>query len=75
MHPCAPPNANAAGCHAAPLVSLTQQSLHDPLLVLNVESEVPGGAVSTAARVVAFLRSEPLAGLPLQLGELADLKA
>jgi len=31
--------------------ALLRASLHDPLLVLNIESEVPGGARATAAQV------------------------
>ncbi|KXZ43378.1 hypothetical protein GPECTOR_92g601 [Gonium pectorale] len=52
---------------------LLRQSLHDPLLVLNVESEVAGGAEASAARVAAFLRGGPLAQLPLDLGGLKAL--
>ncbi|PNH03707.1 hypothetical protein TSOC_010229 [Tetrabaena socialis] len=52
---------------------LLRQSLHDPLLVLNVESELPGGAEASARRVAAFLRSAPMAALPLDMGALAAL--
>ncbi|KAG2495321.1 hypothetical protein HYH03_006591 [Edaphochlamys debaryana] len=53
--------------------ALLRQSLHDPLLVLNVESELPGGAEATAARVAAFLRSPAIVALPLDLKALAQL--
>ncbi len=54
-------------------MSVRVQSLHDPLLVLNVESEVAGGAAASAARVAKFLRSGPVAELPLDLGLLMAL--
>lgn len=34
--------------------ALLRASLHDPLLVLNIESEVPGGAGATAAQARRF---------------------
>ena len=64
--------------HDTPAVCVTAraarpQSLHDPLLVLNIESEVVGGASASAARVAKFLRSGPTAELPLDLGVLMAL--
>jgi phosphomannomutase len=35
--------------------ALLRASLHDPLLVINIESEVEGGARTTAAQVSALL--------------------
>ncbi|KAG2439969.1 hypothetical protein HXX76_004088 [Chlamydomonas incerta] len=55
---------------------LLRQSLHDPLLVLNVESELPGGAEAAAARVAVWLKAGGAgAELPLDLGALAALAA
>jgi len=34
---------------------LLRQSLHDPLLVLNIESDVAGGAAQIKERVLGFL--------------------
>lgn len=50
---------------------LLRQSLHDPLLVLNVESELEGGAASLAHVVFCFLQADCLPeGLPLDLTAL-----
>ncbi|KAG2454732.1 hypothetical protein HYH02_000569 [Chlamydomonas schloesseri] len=55
---------------------LLRQSLHDPLLVLNCESELPGGAEAAAGRVAAWLRAGGAgAELPLDLGALGQLGA
>ena len=51
---------------------LLRQSLHDPLLVLNTESEVPGGSKVVARKVLAFLESR-CAGMPLDLSKLQAL--
>lgn len=48
---------------------LLRQSLHDPLLVLNVESEVSGGAAVLASQVVAWLHAN-CGDLPLDLSAL-----
>lgn len=48
---------------------LLRQSLHDPLLVLNVESEVEGGANKLAQQVLCFLEADAQ-GLPLDLTAL-----
>lgn len=56
-----------------PTANLRLQSLHDPLLVLNVESEVAGGTSASAARVARFLRAPPCADLPLDMGVLVAL--
>lgn len=45
------------------------QSLHDPLLVLNVESEVKGGAAVLVAAVAEWLHKE-CGGLPLDMSAL-----
>lgn len=37
--------------------ALLRQSLHDPLLVLNVESEAPGGAAVTAHAMLSWLKA------------------
>ena len=37
--------------------ALLRQSLHDPLLVLNLESEAPGGAAVTAHAVLCWLQA------------------
>lgn len=34
---------------------LLRQSLHDPLLVLNIESDMAGGVAQTKERVLGFL--------------------
>jgi len=38
---------------------LLRQSLHDPLLVLNVESDTPGGCAVLIERVAAWLKTQP----------------
>ena len=48
---------------------LLRQSLHDPLLVLNVESEVEGGANLLAHQVLCFFEADTL-DLPLDLNAL-----
>jgi hypothetical protein len=48
---------------------LLRQSLHDPLLVLNCESEVAGGCRAGVAKVLAFF-SDKCAGMPLDLAKL-----
>lgn len=58
------------------LPSPPPQSLHDPLLVLNVESELPGGAAEAAVRVAAWLKAGGAGPeLPLDLGALGQLAA
>jgi len=47
---------------------LLRQSLHDPLLVLNVESEVEGGLSATAHKVRAFFQSK---GYSVDISSLA----
>ncbi|MEW5302157.1 MAG: hypothetical protein WDW36_004965 [Sanguina aurantia] len=42
---------------------LLRQSLHDPLLVLNVESEVAGGVAAQCQRILAFIKSGPMIDL------------
>lgn len=42
---------------------LMRQSLHDPLLVLNVESEVKGGVAAQCKIMVEFLASGPMLDL------------
>jgi len=37
---------------------LLRQSLHDPVMVLNLESEVPGGVQAMARNVAAWLKAQ-----------------
>lgn len=48
---------------------LLRQSLHDPLLVLNVESEVAGGVAVLTGHVAGWVR-EACKGLPLDLSSM-----
>ena len=45
--------------------TLLRQSLHDPLLVLNVESETPGGAAVTAHAVLCWMQAHAGAGVDI----------
>eukprot|EP00798_Chlamydomonas_sp_ICE-L_P008028 gene8027-1258_t len=49
--------------------ALLRQSLHDPLLVLNIESEVEGGLQDTKEKILAFFKSE-CSNQPLELDSL-----
>jgi len=51
--------------------ALLRASLHDPLLVLNIESEVEGGAKRTAAQLMNFFMVGCGAGVDIDLGNLA----
>lgn len=42
---------------------LLRQSLHDPVMVLNLESEIPGGVDAMAKDVVAWLKEKDFASL------------
>ena len=42
---------------------LLRQSLHDPVMVLNFESEIPGGVDVMAKDVVAWLREKDFGSL------------
>ena len=42
---------------------LLRQSLHDPVMVLNFESEIPGGVGAMAKDVVAWLKEKDFASL------------
>ena len=42
---------------------LLRQSLHDPVMVLNFESEIPGGVDAMAKDVVAWLKEKDFASL------------
>lgn len=48
---------------------LLRQSLHDPIIVLNAESELSGGCKAAAQKVLAFFE-EHCAGLPLDKAKL-----
>lgn len=41
---------------------LLRQSLHDPLLVVNIESEVPGGLAASREKLRDWIRCHPAAG-------------
>jgi phosphomannomutase len=49
---------------------LLRQSLHDPLLVVNIESEVQGGCKEGAKKLLAFF-SSACSGMPLDLSKLS----
>ncbi len=51
--------------------SLLRQSLHDPLLVLNLESEAPGGASKIAHQMLCWLQAHGGAGVDLSAVEAA----
>jgi len=51
---------------------LLRQSLHDPILVLNVESEISGGCKAGATKVLSFLKQR-CANMPLDLEKLEAL--
>ncbi len=51
--------------------SLLRQSLHDPLLVLNLESEAPGGAAVTAHAMLCWLQAHGGPGVDVSALEKA----
>ena len=51
--------------------ALLRQSLHDPLLVLNVESEAPGGAAAIAHAVHCWLQAHGGEGVDLKTLDVA----
>ena len=50
---------------------LLRPSIHDPLCVLNIESEIEGGLAETARELLHFF-DQQCADLPLDLSSLQD---